>query len=174
MSQFGRVLKELRTQHGWSQKELAEACQLSGGYVGLLETGQRTASLETIAALASALRCSPADRDRLQEARRADCDAKKGTSLRTIVGPNAMWDAASMLGMTAAELNTIVERVRHVSHGLGVQWGGQAAVAYQQRIEDWEAYASRARDALVDIAETLQAYASSLDEMDRAVAGKFE
>ena len=51
----GTRLRELRSRVGLSQAELAEAAGLSNGFISLVESGDRTASLESIQALAAAL-----------------------------------------------------------------------------------------------------------------------
>lgn len=57
---FGETLRKLRTQVGWSQEELAAACELHRTYVGGVERGERNVSLLNIVEFARALRVKPA------------------------------------------------------------------------------------------------------------------
>jgi transcriptional regulator with XRE-family HTH domain len=52
---FGLTLQELRRQKGLSQEELAFEAQLSRNYISLLETGQRSPTLDTLQVLSRAL-----------------------------------------------------------------------------------------------------------------------
>jgi len=56
---FGETLRKLRTQVGWSQEELAAACELHRTYVGGVERGGRNVSLLNIVEFARALRVKP-------------------------------------------------------------------------------------------------------------------
>lgn len=58
---FGRRLRALRTLQGLSQDELARIAQMDRVFLGQLERGQRTASLESVEKLAGALRVAPKD-----------------------------------------------------------------------------------------------------------------
>ena len=53
---FGRVVREARAKHGWSQERLAEVANLNRSYLGEIERGEVTPSLTTADKLASALR----------------------------------------------------------------------------------------------------------------------
>jgi transcriptional regulator with XRE-family HTH domain len=57
---FGRRLRWLRQQRGYSQEELAELAGLHRTYVGGIERGERNVSLENIWRLGDALDVSPA------------------------------------------------------------------------------------------------------------------
>ncbi len=50
---FGRRVRELRAQRGWSQEQLAAQVGLDRSYVGSVERGQRNVSLENIAKFAT-------------------------------------------------------------------------------------------------------------------------
>lgn len=52
---FGQVVREVRTEVGISQEELADRAQLHRTYVSLLERGKRNPSLNVVQALATAL-----------------------------------------------------------------------------------------------------------------------
>jgi transcriptional regulator with XRE-family HTH domain len=54
---FGRRVRELRNQHGWSQEQLAERADLNRTYVADIERGVRNPSLGTIERLARGLGC---------------------------------------------------------------------------------------------------------------------
>jgi transcriptional regulator with XRE-family HTH domain len=58
-SEFGRLLRELREERGFSQAELALESQLDQTFVSLLERGQRQPSLISLFALCDALRVEP-------------------------------------------------------------------------------------------------------------------
>jgi transcriptional regulator with XRE-family HTH domain len=52
---FGGVLKRFRTERGVSQEALAEAADLHGTYVSLLERGRNQPSLDVILRIARSL-----------------------------------------------------------------------------------------------------------------------
>lgn len=52
---FGRRLRALRLERGWSQEALAERANLHWTYVGGIERGERNPALENINHLARAL-----------------------------------------------------------------------------------------------------------------------
>ncbi len=52
---FGRRVRELRTQQGWSQEQLASEVGLDRSYVGGVERGERNISIVNIAKFARAL-----------------------------------------------------------------------------------------------------------------------
>jgi len=56
---FGRAIRGLRGRAGLSQEELAARSGLHRTYISILERGKRSPTLDTIAALAHALRRSP-------------------------------------------------------------------------------------------------------------------
>lgn len=58
---FGSVLRERREAAGISQEELADRAGLHRTYVSLIERGKRTASIEVVRRVASALGVSMAD-----------------------------------------------------------------------------------------------------------------
>lgn len=55
---FGQRVRELRHQKGWSQEDLALACDLDRTYVGGIERGERNVALRNIARIAHALEMS--------------------------------------------------------------------------------------------------------------------
>lgn len=55
LEQFGRRVRELRTQRGWSQEQFADECGLHRTYVGGIERGERNVSLVNIHRIAQAL-----------------------------------------------------------------------------------------------------------------------
>jgi transcriptional regulator with XRE-family HTH domain len=58
---FGKRLRELRLERGISQEKLAEMADLHRNYVGVLERGGQSASLDAICKLAHALKMKPAE-----------------------------------------------------------------------------------------------------------------
>ena len=58
---FGKRLRELRLERGVSQEKLAEMANLHRNYVGVLERGVQSASLDAICKLARALKVKPAE-----------------------------------------------------------------------------------------------------------------
>lgn len=52
---LGKVIRAERTKHGWSQEDLAEACDLHRSYVTELENGHRTPNLGTLLQIATGL-----------------------------------------------------------------------------------------------------------------------
>jgi transcriptional regulator with XRE-family HTH domain len=55
---FGEQLREFRAQAGLSQEALAEKAGLHRNYIGHLERGEKTASLDVLMRLAAALQLS--------------------------------------------------------------------------------------------------------------------
>ena len=53
---LGRRVRELRKKGGFTISQLAEAADLSDNYVGFIERGVRTPTIETLAKLACALK----------------------------------------------------------------------------------------------------------------------
>ena len=58
---FGKRLRELREQRGWSQEQLGELADLHRNYVGRVERGEQNISIDTIEKLAHALKVKPAE-----------------------------------------------------------------------------------------------------------------
>jgi XRE family transcriptional regulator, regulator of sulfur utilization len=52
---FGRRLRERRRRRGWSQEVLGAKAGLSGKFIGELERGEKSVSLDNLAYLARAL-----------------------------------------------------------------------------------------------------------------------
>ena len=55
---FGRIVKQVREERGWSQEVLADRANLNRSYVGEVERGSAMPSLSTVAKLATALEVS--------------------------------------------------------------------------------------------------------------------
>jgi transcriptional regulator with XRE-family HTH domain len=53
---FGKRLRSLREQHGWSQEQLGRAAGLGGKYIGIIERAEKSASFEAIEKLSKALK----------------------------------------------------------------------------------------------------------------------
>ena len=58
---FGKTIRELRLQKGWSQEDLADRCNLHRTYIGGIERGERNVGLMNILILAKALEVLPSD-----------------------------------------------------------------------------------------------------------------
>ena len=56
---FGKILRELRKKRGFTQEELAHRANLDRTYIGMLERGERQPTLDTLFALAKALKERP-------------------------------------------------------------------------------------------------------------------
>lgn len=53
----GKRIREKRKEFGYTQEKLAEICDISTGFLGHIENGSRTPSLETLYSIACALSC---------------------------------------------------------------------------------------------------------------------
>lgn len=60
-AEFGRRLRELRYQAGWSQEQLAQAAGVHRTYVGHIERGETSPTLYSIIRFAQALDYDPAE-----------------------------------------------------------------------------------------------------------------
>lgn len=58
--QFGRRIRTLRKERGFSQDQLALECNLTQTYLSQIERGERNASVLTIRTLAKAMDVTPA------------------------------------------------------------------------------------------------------------------
>ncbi|HSX52216.1 MAG TPA: helix-turn-helix transcriptional regulator [Cellvibrio sp.] len=58
---FGRVVKQLREEHRYSQEVLADRASLNRTYLGEVERGVAVPSLATVAKIATALNLSAAE-----------------------------------------------------------------------------------------------------------------
>lgn len=55
---FGRRVRTLRSQHGYSQEAFADAVGLHRTYIGAIERGEQNVSIDNIARIAKALKVS--------------------------------------------------------------------------------------------------------------------
>lgn len=60
-AQFGTLIRAARERRGMSQEDLAEAAELHRTHISLIERGQRTVRIDTVASLARALRMQPGE-----------------------------------------------------------------------------------------------------------------
>lgn len=58
---FGKRVRELRTERGYSQEAFADACELDRTYVGGIERGERNLALRNIERIAETLGISLAE-----------------------------------------------------------------------------------------------------------------
>lgn len=58
LNSIGKYIRKTRTAKGLRQEDLAEMIGLSPVYVGMLERGEKTASLETLVKISNALEVS--------------------------------------------------------------------------------------------------------------------
>ena len=56
---FGRTIRGLREDRGWTQAQLAEAAGLSSTYLGILERGENVPTLSVVLQIADALELHP-------------------------------------------------------------------------------------------------------------------
>jgi transcriptional regulator with XRE-family HTH domain len=61
IQRFGQRVRVLRIQRGLSQEALADAARLHRTHISLIERGERSMRLETLAALALALGVQPSE-----------------------------------------------------------------------------------------------------------------
>lgn len=73
--QVGLRLRTLREERGLSQEALAAACNLHRTYIGLIERGERSLSIQTIEIIAKALEVPPSRLFEGTEARAAPTHA---------------------------------------------------------------------------------------------------
>lgn len=76
---FAHRLRELREQRGWTQAEMAAACGLSKVFYGVLELSKKSASLETLARIATGLRLPLEELLRLDSPASAKAPAQEET-----------------------------------------------------------------------------------------------
>lgn len=58
---FGRRLRAVRKQRGFSQEKLAAEAGLARNFISMVENGQRNVTIATVSKLAQALGCRMAD-----------------------------------------------------------------------------------------------------------------
>lgn len=58
---FAQNVRRLRRERGMTQAQLAQAADIGRPFISRIETGRFSVTLETIGALAKALRASPSD-----------------------------------------------------------------------------------------------------------------
>ncbi|TWT64375.1 helix-turn-helix domain-containing protein [Rubinisphaera italica] len=58
---FGKRVRELRTEQGYSQESFAHACELDRTYMGGIERGERNVALRNIERIAGTLGVSIAE-----------------------------------------------------------------------------------------------------------------
>jgi transcriptional regulator with XRE-family HTH domain len=56
---FGRRVRELRHERGWTQEQLAFEAGVKRAYISEVENGQRNVSLDVVEKLATALKVDP-------------------------------------------------------------------------------------------------------------------
>ena len=61
LEKIGKRIRQARTERKLSQEELAELSKLSSTYIGRLERGEKTPSIDTLVTLADSLQVSPVD-----------------------------------------------------------------------------------------------------------------
>lgn len=60
-AQFGAVLKKIRTHKGLSQEALSDLCFMDRSYIGQLERGDKSPTLNTMLKICAALKISLSD-----------------------------------------------------------------------------------------------------------------
>lgn len=61
LNELGRRVRELRSQQGWTQEQLAESSKLTRGFIVAVEGGKQNVSMDVVVRLANALGISPED-----------------------------------------------------------------------------------------------------------------
>lgn len=61
IKRFGQRVRTLRLERGLSQEALADAANLHRTHISLIERGERSVRLETVAAVAAALGVQPSE-----------------------------------------------------------------------------------------------------------------
>lgn len=60
-AEFGRKVRKLREEQGYSQESFADVVDIHRTYIGGIERGERNPTLTTIVRIAKALRIKPAE-----------------------------------------------------------------------------------------------------------------
>jgi putative transcriptional regulator len=98
-------VRSLRAERNWSQPELARRSSLSNAMVSMVERGERTPSLEALAALAGALEVDPAT------LLSTDDDAPHQAGVRRLA------EELGQLGLPRAD----VDALRRIAHALAAE-----------------------------------------------------
>jgi transcriptional regulator with XRE-family HTH domain len=61
LARFGKTLRELRTERGLSQDELAARAGLDRNYIGMIERGERNPAIVNVVKIAEALNVPPSE-----------------------------------------------------------------------------------------------------------------
>lgn len=61
LARFGKALRELRTERGLSQDELAARAGLDRNYIGMIERGERNPAIVNVVKIAEALDVLPSE-----------------------------------------------------------------------------------------------------------------
>lgn len=61
LARFGKTLRELRTERGLSQDELAARAGLDRNYIGMIERGERNPAIVNVVKIAQALDVPPSE-----------------------------------------------------------------------------------------------------------------
>jgi len=70
LARFGKTLRELRTERGLSQDELAARAGLDRNYIGMIERGERNPAIVNVVKIAEALDVPPSEMFRSFDKRR--------------------------------------------------------------------------------------------------------
>lgn len=113
---FGSILREMRTQRGWSQVALAAATNgaVSPSMVALIEVGKRAPGHDTVDALADALGVTARVRAELHAARKADRAAPPAPPAAP-AGPTKL-DMVSLHGLTPEQRLRVLGYIDALRH----------------------------------------------------------
>lgn len=194
-TELGSELKQLRSEHRWTQQELATRAGVSDGFIALLESGRRRPKPVTLRKLTEVLGCNSTQQQRLMDLlvkEREDGStttqrpsgsqrpaqqrprAHGGSSALLMADDDEMRHAASRLLALAQDQDNLLRQVMRVGLGLDETWRGAAATAYRDSLERCIATQRSAAEALTALGQTLAQVADHVSSLDSEIAAAFQ